>query len=70
MEDEQEDAIACIDCGRAIWADRDRSFASGPNSYLCFECAERRGGVYDEAEDRWTVAPDMSGLFDERRPHP
>jgi hypothetical protein len=68
--DEQADVSMCIDCGATIWMDGDRSFASGPDVYLCFECAERRGGVYDEAEDRWAVPPDVSGLPDERRPPP
>lgn len=69
-QDEREAAFTCIDCGATIWADGDRSFVSGPDTYLCFECAERRGGVYDEDEDRWTVSPDVSDLPDERRPHP
>jgi hypothetical protein len=67
--DEQEDVAVCGDCGATIWADSDRSFMSGPDTYVCFECAERRGGVYDEDEDHWTVPPDVSGLPDERRPH-
>lgn len=64
-----EEASACIDCGAVLWPDVDRSFASGPETYLCFSCAERRGGVYDPHEDHWSVAPDISGLPDERRPH-
>ncbi len=68
--DDWADALTCSDCGAELWPDVDRAFASGPNIYLCFECAERRGGVYDSDEDRWTVAPDVSGIADERRPHP
>jgi hypothetical protein len=64
-----EDATTCIECGAVMWPDVDRPFATGPDTYLCFECAERRGGVYEPDEDRWIVAPDVSGLPDERRPH-
>jgi len=60
----------CCDCGAPIFPDVDRTFACGPDAYLCFECAERRGGVYDAEEDRWTVAPRTADLPDERRPHP
>lgn len=67
--DEWTEASACIECGAELWPDVDRVFATGPDTYLCFECAERRGGVYDADEDRWTVAPDVSGIADERRPH-
>jgi hypothetical protein len=68
--DEWIDASVCVDCGAQLWPDVEPTFATGPNTYLCFECAERRGGVYDADEDRWTVPPDASGLPDERRPHP
>lgn len=65
-----EEAVTCADCGAELWPNVDRAFAYGPDTYLCFECAERRGGVYEADEDRWSVAPDISGLPDERRPHP
>ncbi|MBX3189205.1 MAG: hypothetical protein KF819_19435 [Labilithrix sp.] len=68
--DEWIEPTACFDCGAELWPDIDRAFASGPDVVLCFACAERRGGVYDADEDRWLVAPDMSGIADERRPHP
>ena len=61
--------VACAGCGAEIAPEIDRAYAYGPDSYLCFECAERRGGIYDAQEDRWTAAPDVSGLPDERRPH-
>jgi hypothetical protein len=59
----------CVECGAELRPEVDRAFACSPDTYLCFECAERRGGVYDADEDRWTVAPDVSGIVDERRPH-
>jgi len=60
----------CCDCGAVIEAEAERPFTVSDDEVLCFECAVRRGGVYDAAEDRWTVAPDVADLPDERRPHP
>jgi hypothetical protein len=68
--DEQDEAVACIGCGAELWPDVDRAFACDDDSFLCFECAERRGGVYDADEERWSVPPDVIGLPDERRAHP
>jgi hypothetical protein len=68
--DETEEPTACLQCGAELWPEVDRAFPVGPDAYLCFECAERRGGVYDADEDRWVVAPTVAGLGDERRPHP
>lgn len=64
-----DDATSCVECGAVLWPDVDRPFASSPETFLCYSCAERRGGVYDAAYDRWSVPPDVSGLPDERRPH-
>jgi hypothetical protein len=61
---------ACCECGAPIWPDIDRAFACSPELYLCFACAERRGGAYDASQERWTVPPNVVGLPDERRPHP
>src|SRR5688500_2586930 len=60
----------CLDCGEPIVPERDRAFAVSEEGFLCFECAERRGGVYDADTERWTAAPDVTGEPDERRPHP
>jgi hypothetical protein len=68
-QDEWEEPEVCADCGAEIWPVDARAFAVGPDVYLCFECAERRGGVYDADKDRWTVPPDASRIADERRPH-
>ena len=64
-----EEVSRCAACGDEIWPDVERAFAYAPDAYLCFACAELRGGVYDSDEDRWTSAPDVSDLADERRPH-
>lgn len=36
------------------------------DAWLCFDCAVRRGGVYDSEEDRWTTAPNVADLPQER----
>src|SRR5579864_6211497 len=60
---------SCSDCGAEIWPDVDRAFSCASRTYLCFACAERRGAVYDARGDRWLVAPSITGLREERRPH-
>jgi hypothetical protein len=67
---EARELVDCLDCGAAIAPERERAFAVGDDMYLCFECAVRRGGVYDEREDRWMVPPIVEDEPDERRPHP
>ena len=61
--------IACIECGAPIEAGFGRSCALGDGSFLCFDCAAKRGGVWDEAHDTWVEMPHESGLPDARRPH-
>lgn len=68
-ESEWTEVTVCSACGSRVSPERDRAFASSPEVYLCFACAEARGGVYEAGEDRWVVAPDATGLDDERRPH-
>jgi hypothetical protein len=66
---EARELVECIDCGATIAPDRDRAFAITEDLYLCFDCALRRGGAWDEREDRWMRPPELSGVTDERRPH-
>jgi hypothetical protein len=71
VEREEEDELTeCAECGDEIAPATDEAFAFGETGVLCLECALQRGGVYDALEDRWTRTPDLSGLWDERRPHP
>ncbi len=69
-QDEWAEPTACCDCGASMWPEVERAFPCSPETYLCFVCAERRGGVFDATEERWIVAPNVAGLPDERRPHP
>ena len=66
---EARELVDCIECHATIAAERDRAFAVTEDEWLCFECATRRGGVWDDEEDEWTTTPDLTGLYDERRPH-
>lgn len=68
--EETEDLVECIDCGAEVPAGAGRTFAVTAETFLCFECAVKRGGVYDEPKDRWTKEPDVADEPDERRPHP
>jgi hypothetical protein len=68
--DELEELVRCFDCGAMIAPGPDRAYAISDESFLCFECAERRGGRYDHDADEWIVAPNVADEPDERRPHP
>lgn len=65
----EDDLADCLDCGATMAPGPDRAFALSAETFLCFACAQRRGGVYDAAPDRWTRAPDVADEPDERRPH-
>lgn len=67
---ESRELERCLECGATVAPATDRAFAISDEAVLCFACAERRGGRFDEARDGWIVPPDLSGLPDERRPHP
>jgi hypothetical protein len=67
---EANDLTDCCDCGASIAPAIDRAFGLNDEEFLCFDCAVLRGGVYDAREERWTVAPNVTGLPDERRAHP
>ncbi len=69
-EQEDQDLSKCLDCGALIAPETDRAYALSDDDFLCFECAVRRGGVYDGEKERWLVAPDVSDEPDERRRHP
>lgn len=52
----------CAICGAEIAPARDRCYAAGSDTFLCFACATQRGGTWDELQDRWLEAPDTSGF--------
>ena len=58
--DTELDQLSCIDCGTRIDADQAvaaRTFAITNEVVLCHACALSRGGVYDDSEDKWKLAP-------------
>jgi len=59
---ESENLTSCAVCGAEISVGRDRAYAISGTAALCFACAMRRGGSYDEREDRWRTPPDLRGL--------
>jgi hypothetical protein len=66
---ENEELTECCECGAEVVPAIDSAYVLD-GAVLCFDCAVRRGGDYDAEEERWTVAPRVSDLPDERRPHP
>jgi hypothetical protein len=59
---ETRDLALCVDCGAELSPGRDRVYAFGVDAFLCYTCAMRRGGIYDEAHDRWVRDADTSTL--------
>jgi len=59
---EESDITLCADCGAEIAPEAERGFGLGGATALCFECAVRRGGRWDEAHDRWVTEPSLAGL--------
>jgi hypothetical protein len=54
--------VTCLDCGAELAPGSDRDFEFGTAGTLCWACAERRGGTYDEHESRWSESPDVADL--------
>ena len=54
--------LTCSDCGVEVRAGADRLFAFGARGILCFDCALRRGGRYDETHDLWSAEPRIDDL--------
>lgn len=60
--DEFDRLEICLDCGAELAPGTDRDFEFGVAGVLCFGCAERRGGSYDENQSRWVDLPDVADL--------
>jgi hypothetical protein len=61
-ESETEQSGLCAECAAEI-ATTDRVYVFGAEELLCFECALKRHGTYDESHDRWTVFPNVDDLL-------
>jgi hypothetical protein len=68
-EAELEELESCYDCRAVLSRSGEASYLVNDDLVLCFECAVRRGGLYDSRHDDWTVPPNVADLPDERRPH-
>jgi hypothetical protein len=62
---EERELDFCSDCGAEVHVARDRAYALDSERMLCFDCATRRGGAYDEAHDLWVEKPDLAGIASE-----
>lgn len=67
--EEMDELVRCVDCGVMVAPGPERAYAISDETFLCFECAMRRGGAFDYDADNWSVPPDLSSEPDERRPH-
>ncbi|RIL07622.1 MAG: hypothetical protein DCC71_02525 [Proteobacteria bacterium] len=57
---ETRELANCAICGAEIAPATDRAFAFGVDSYLCYACAVKRGGSWNELHDHWDADPDTS----------
>lgn len=67
---ESEDLVRCASCHAEISLGRDRGYPVTADSALCFACAVKRGGRYDEQHDTWDPGPRLEGLHVYREPAP
>lgn len=60
---EDDEYVFCADCGGEVMIS-DRIYRFGEQRALCFDCATRRQGVYQELLERWSVSPGLDDLLD------
>ena len=63
-----EEFVSCLDCGASVAPAVDRVFPVGCEDVICMECALKRGGIYDEGEDRWETEPQIDDLLESIEP--
>ncbi len=69
MTDEVDIAIECADCGElTLESEPGEAYPLPDGRILCRECAVRRGGAWDEAEERWRVEPAVDDLLESAPP--
>lgn len=62
-ESEAERYGVCAACGSEVTT-ADRVYCFGVDELLCFECAVKRHGVFDEGHDDWTTPPNVQDLLE------
>jgi hypothetical protein len=63
--EEYDEVVRCAGCGAEVQGSRDRCFAFGEDSLLCWDCAIARGGEYEPEIETWVRPPDMTGLLEQ-----
>ena len=66
--DQNEEFVSCLECGASVAPAVDRVFPVGCEDVICMECALKRGGIYDENEDRWETEPRIDDLLESVEP--
>lgn len=59
---EWEEGTECAECGEPVERRADAGFPFGEELVLCFECATKRGGIFDTELDKWVAFPKLDGL--------
>ena len=59
---EQNELAICSDCGTELRVGTERGYGFGVRGVLCWDCALRRGGRYDEAHEQWVQGPRIDDL--------
>ena len=62
MYAEEEEFGFCAACDREV-SIAPRIYLFGDDNALCFECATKLDGVYDEPGSTWKVEPRVDGLL-------
>jgi hypothetical protein len=58
---EQPEHEPCVTCGRDVAMGTDRTYVVTDDEVLCFDCAVRLGGSWDEITGTWLQVPDVRG---------
>lgn len=59
---EEPEHEPCVSCGRDVTAGTDRAYVVTDEEVLCFDCAVRLGGSWDEITGTWVHVPDLRGV--------
>lgn len=57
-----EPRYVCSDCKKDVDPEREHCFAITDEVVLCYTCSVRRGGAYDESDDKWARAPRLEDV--------
>ena len=66
---EFEELTECCSCGAPLGGTEHDAFRVD-DALVCYDCAVRRGGLYDTRQGRWVMEPDVSDLPQGHRSRP